>query len=131
MTDELKACRFDPPGNWRWPCRFSLEELKTIYCELLNCVKVEFYLRQYCSIKTYDVYDVYTLKSYGRVVLEDGGARLLEACTKEELDWFLFIGKWFKPNDDFYPSQLTKNPLYDKLSREEALITLDLHGIII
>jgi len=128
MTDELKACRFDPPGNWRWPCRFSLEELKTIYCELLNYVKVEFHPQQYCSIETYDVC---TPKSYGYAVLKHGGVKILEACTEEELDWFLFIGKRFKQTDDFYFSQWIKNPLYDKLSREEALITLDLHGIAI
>ena len=128
MTDELKECRFDPPGNWRWPCRFSVEELKTIYCELFNYVKVELHPRQYCSIETYDVC---TPKGYGHVVLEDGGARILAACTKEELDWFLFIGKGFKQNDDFYFNQWTKNPLYDKLSREESLIILDLHGITI
>ena len=131
MDPKLKMHRFDPPGNWRWPCRFSLDELKTIYYNLFGFNWFE--LHSYRALPTLDTYDVgkdkihgYS-KIYGYIWLEDGGCAHLESCTKEELDWFLFIGSSFAAED--YPCDKKNriaNPLFDKLSRETALITLDL-----
>ena len=83
---KLKAHRFDPPGNWRWPCRFSLEELKTIYRKLFDFNKFELHPnRSFLTIKDYDVCKD---NVYGAVKLEDGGVTSLEFKSKESLDWF-------------------------------------------
>ena len=69
-------------------------------------------------------------KIYGYIWLEDGGCTHLESCTKEELDWFLFIGSSFAVEDSHWNQKnRIANPLFDKLSRETALITLDLLGV--
>lgn len=127
MDYYLKMHRFNPPGNWRWPCRFSLEELKKIYCELFGYTYFELHKNRLLpSIKDYDVCkdDV-----YGAVKLEDGGITSLAFKSKESLDWFLFVGAWFGKDTAFSKDQeWIANPLYDKLDRDSALITLDLDG---
>ena len=127
----LKTYRFDPPGFWRWPGRFSLDELKEIYLKLFGYNWFELNPdRIFRSIKTYHVGKD---ANYGEVRLEDGGMRRLESCTIEELDWFLLVGESFLVDDPSMPWQIrfevrTANPLFGKVSREEALITLDLVG---
>ena len=70
-------------------------------------------------------------ENFGEVVLRDGGIKSLEYCTIEELDWFLFVGASFWVADpflswrDMHESRIV-NPLHGKLSREEALVALDL-----
>lgn len=130
MYAKLKAHRFDPPGNWRWPCRFSLEELKTIYRKLFGYNKFELHSnRSFLTIKDYDVCkdDV-----YGAVKLEDGGVTSLEFESKESLDWFLFVGAWFGKYTAFSEDrEWIANPLLGKLDRESALIYLDLLDVCI
>ena len=127
----LMSYRFDPPGGWRWPCRFSLTELKKIYSKLFGYSRFELNPdRVFKSIETYHVGNDAT---YGKVRLEDGGQKRLESCTIEELDWFLLIGESFLVDDPSIPWQMrfeerTANPLFGKVSREEALIALDLVG---
>ena len=127
----LKTYRFDPPGDWCWPCRFSRDELKEIYLKLFDYNWFELNLdRIFKSIKTYHVGKD---ANYGEVRLEDGGMMSLESCTIEELDWYLVIGKSFLLNDhtiswkDRFDRRIS-NPLFGKVSREEALIALDLVG---
>lgn len=131
---KLMSYRFDPPGGWRWPCRFSLTELKKIYSKLFGYSRFELNPdRVFKSIETYHVGNDAT---YGKVRLEDGGLKRLESCTIEELDWFLLIGKSFlllgNPNTNwrtrFEEQERVANPLFGKVSREEALIALDLVG---
>lgn len=127
----LKTYRFDPPGNWRWPGRFSLDELKEIYLKLFGYNWFE--LNPHRAFKTIEVYHVGKDANYGEVRLEDGGMRRLESCTTEELDWFLLVGESFLVDDPSTPWQIlsekrTANPLFGKVSREEALIALDLVG---
>lgn len=82
------------------------------------------------SIETYHVgKDAF----YGEVVLEDYGMKRLESCTVEELAWFLLVGESFLIDDLSRPWQIlfktrTQNLLFGKVSREEALIVLDLVG---
>lgn len=127
----LKTYRFEPPGGWRWHCRFSLDELKEIYLKLFGYNWFELNLdRVLKSIKNYHVGKD---ANYGEVRLEDGGMMRLEACTIEELDWFLFIGESFLVDDPNMNWRVrfevrTANPLFGKVSREEALIALDLVG---
>lgn len=128
MNLKLKNHRFDPPGNWRWPCRFSLEELKKIYYELFGYNWFE--LNAARPIKSIETFHVGKDGLHGAVRLEDGGYKHLESCTIEELDWFLFIGASFgKASLSWYWDQRMANPLFGKLGREEALITLDLFNI--
>lgn len=127
----LKTYRFDPPGNWRWPRRFSLDELKKIYLKLFGYNWFE--LNPHRAFKTIEVYHVGKDANYGEVRLEDGGMRRLESCTIEELDWFLLVGESFLVDDPSMPWQIrfeerTTNPLFGKMYREEALITLALVG---
>lgn len=127
----LKAHRFDPPCNWRWPCRFSLNELKEIYLKLFGYNWFE--LNPYRVFKWLKTYHVGKDANYGEVRLEDGGMKRLESCTIEELDWFLLVGESFLVDDPSAPWQIrfekrTANPLFGKVSREEALIALDLVG---
>ena len=126
MYAKLKAHRFDPPGNWRWQCRFSLEELKTIYRKLFGYNKFELHPnRLIAAIKDYDVRKD---DAYGAVKLEDGGYTSLEFKSKEELDWFLFVGASFgiyTGHDMCWKA----NPLFGKLDRESALICLDLLNV--
>ncbi len=131
MNAKLKAHRFDPPGNWRWPCRFSLDELKMIYLKLFGYNWFE--LDQYRAVKSIKTYDVGKDTTYGEVMLEDGGTKRLESCTIEELDWFLFIGKSFFLGNytiswkDCLDRRIS-NPLYGKLDRYSAMISLDLYS---
>lgn len=124
----LMSYRFNPPGGWRWPCRFSLTELKKIYSKLFGYKRFKFH--ECIGLRCYDVDKG---GWYGMVRLEDGGMKRLESCTKEELDWFLLIGKTFLV-DDLSTDWQTRfeeriaNPLFGKVSREEALIALDLVG---
>ena len=119
--------KFDLSGCWRWSCRFSLEELKAIYRKLFGYKYFELHKNNlFAAIKHYDVCkdDV-----YGAVKLEDGWTISLESQTKESLDWFLLVGPWFGKNTAFSEDQeWIANPLYDKLDRDSALITLDLDG---
>ena len=129
MNAKLKAYRFDPPGGWRWPCRFSIDELKAIYLKLFGYNWFE--LDPNRVFKSIETYHVGKDSTYGEVMLEDGGMKRLESCAIEELDWFLFIGESFLVDDPSTPWQIrceerTVNPLFGKVSREEALITLDL-----
>jgi len=117
---KLKSHRFDPPGGWRWPCRFSLEELNTTYHKLFGYNWFE--LNADRAIKTIEVFHVGKDRVYGAVRLEDGGYQHLESCTIEELDWFLFIGQSFLAREETW----MPNPLFGKLGREDALITIDL-----
>lgn len=131
MDAKLKAHRFDPPGNWRWPCRFSLDELKAIYLKLFSYNRFE--LDPNRVLKSIETYHVGKDAIYGKVRLEDGGMKRLESCTIEELDWFLLVGESFLVDDPSIPWQMsfkerTLNTLFGKVSREEALITLALVG---
>ena len=129
---KLKAHRFDPPGNWRWPSRFSLDELKEIYLKLFGYNWFE--LNQDRVFKSIEIYHVGKDALYGKVRLEDGGMKRLESCTIEELDWFLLVGESFLVDDpriDWRRMCLEEriaNPLFGKVYREEALITLALVG---
>ena len=134
MDAKLKAYRFDPPGNWRWPRRFSLGELNEIYSKLfgfkISMHQLDPLILPYSALETYDVCKD---SLYGIVRLEDGGTKRLEFCTIEELDWFLLVGESFlvdDPNMNWrtYFEEQTANPLFGKVSREEALIALDLVG---
>lgn len=127
----LMSYRFDPPGGWRWPCRFSLTELKKIYSKLFGYSRFE--LNPDRVLKSIKNYHVGKDANYGKIRLEDGGMKRLESCTIEELDWFLLIGESFLVDDPSIPWQMrfeerTANPLFGKVSREEALIALDLVG---
>jgi hypothetical protein len=127
----LKKYRFDPPGFWRWSSRFSLDELKEIYLKLFGYNWFE--LNPDRVFKSIGIYHVGKDANYGEVRLEDGGMRRLESCTIEELDWFLLVGESFLVDDPSMPWQIrfevrTTNPLFGKVSREEALIALDLVG---
>ena len=125
MNDRLKSYRFDPPGNWRWPCRFSLEELKKIYYKLFGYNWFE--LNADRAFKLIETFYVGKDGLYGAVRLEDGGYKHLESCTIEELDWFLFIGASFgKAGPSWSWEWQMVNQLFGKLGREEALITIDL-----
>jgi len=130
MNDKLKAHRFDPPGGWRWRCRFSLKELKEIYLKLFGYNWFELNPNQ--VFKSFKTYNVGKGSIYGQVRLEDGGMKRLESCFVEELDWYLFIGKSFLLCDytlswkDMLDSRIL-NPLYDKLDRNLAMISLDLN----
>lgn len=132
--NSLKHHRFDPPGGWRWSCRFLLEELKEIYLKLFDYNWFE--LNPDRVFKTIENYHVGKDATYGEVKLEDGGMKRLESCTVEELDWYLFIGESFLLNDsaiswkDNFDSQIS-NPLYKKLDRDSALISLDLNGYFV
>ena len=132
MDAKLKAHRFDPPGGWRWRCRFSLKELKEIYLKLFGYNWFE--LDPYRVFKPIETYHVGKDSFYGEVRLEDGGTKRLESCTIEELDWFLFIGESFFLDGytmswkDRFDSR-TSNPLYDALDRNSAMISLDLNSI--
>ena len=86
MDAKLKAHRFDPPGGWRWSCRFSLEELKEIYLKLFDYNWFE--LNPNRAFKSIAIYHVGKDSIYGKVRLEDGGKHMLESCTIEELDWY-------------------------------------------
>ncbi len=130
MVKHLKSYRFDPPGGWRWRCRFSLEELKALYLKFFGYNWFELNPnRVFLPIETYHVGKDSSI--YGEVMLEDGGMKRLESCTIEELDWFLFIGKSFLLNDytisleDRFDRQIS-NPLYGKLDRYEASVCLDI-----
>jgi len=131
MDAKLKAHRFDPPGNWRWSCRFSLEELKEIYLKLFGYDWFE--LNPHRVFKSLEIYNVGKDSVYGIVRLEDGGMNSLVSCTINELDWFLFRGESFLL-DDYYIcwkdrfARWISNPLYDKLDRNSAMISLDLYG---
>lgn len=127
----LMSYRFDPPGGWRWLCRFSLAELKKIYSKLFGYKRFKFHKNDEFIWTAH--YDVGKGGWYGVVRLEDGGMKSLESCSKEELDWFLLIGKSFLVDDlsiDWQTrfEEQTANPLFGKVSREEALIALDLVG---
>ena len=125
MNDRLKSYRFDPSGNWRWPCRFSLEELKKIYYKLFGYNWFE--LNADRAFKSIETFHVGKDGLYGAVRLEDGGYKHLESCTIEELDWFLFISASFgKAGPSWSWEWQMANTLFSKLGREEALITLDL-----
>ena len=125
MDNELKSHRFDPPGGWRWPYRFSIEELKKIYCELFGYNWFE--LNADHPFKSIETFHVGKDGLYGAVRLEDGGCKYLESCTIEELDWFLFIGASFGiAGPSWSWDRRMANPLFDKLGREDALITMDL-----
>ena len=129
----LKTYRFDPPGNWRWPCRFSLDELKEIYSKLFGFKISEHYSDRLYSSALWKTYDVREDSFYCNVRIEDGGSKRLEYCTIEELDWFLLVGESFLVDDPSMPWQIcyekrTVNPLFGEVSREEALIALDLVG---
>ena len=131
MHSKLMSHRFDPPGGWRWKCRFSLEEMKMMYCKLFNFNRFE--ARGSHLIKLLDMYDVRRDECFGMVRLEDGGMKNLEYCTIEELDWFLFVGASFGVADSrvswmYMCENLIANPLHGRLSREEALVALDLLG---
>ena len=132
MNARLKAHRFDPPGNWRWPCRFSLSELKEIYLKLFGYNRFELNLDR--AFKIIETYHVGKAATYGKVRLEDGGMKRLESCTIEELDWFLLVGESFLVDDPSIDwkrmclEERTANPLFGKVYREEALITLALVG---
>ena len=125
MDKELKSHRFDPPGGWRWSCRFSFEELKKIYYELFSYNWFELNVdRPFKSIETFHVGKD---GLYGAVSLEDGGHKYLESRTIEELDWFLFMGASFGiAGPSWSWDQRMTNPLFCKLGREDALITIDL-----
>lgn len=126
---QLKSYRFDPPGGWRWKCRFSLEELKEIYLKLFGYNW--FVLDPHRALKKLDTYHVGKNATHGIVRLEDGGMMRLESCTIEELDWFLFIGESFLLNNyTMYWEHRSRipNPLNYKLDRYEALISLDIDG---
>lgn len=131
MLSKLMSHRFNPPGGWRWKCRFSVEELEMMYCKLFNFNRFE--ARGSHLIKLMDMYDVRRDECFGMVRLEDGGMKNLEYCTIEELDWFLFVGASFCVNDlllswrDMRDNSIV-NPLHGKLSREEAMVALDLLG---
>jgi len=127
MDAKLKAHRFDPPGGWRWPCRFSLEELKEIYLKLFGYNWFELNAdRPFKSIKTFHVGKD---GLYGAVRLEDGGYKHLESRTIEDLDWFLFIGASFgKVGPSWSWEWWMTNPLYDRLDRDSAMISLDLYS---
>ena len=130
-TSKLKSYRFDPPGNWRWPCRFSLAELKEIYLKLFGYNWFE--INPDRTFKLIETYHVGKYATYGIVRLEDGGMMSLESCTIEELDWFLVIGESFlvdNPNMNWRMlfEERIANPLFGKVSREEALIALALVG---
>lgn len=126
--NSLKTYRFDPPGDWRWPCRFSLEELKMIYRKLFGYTYFELHKNcPFATIEDYDVCkdDVYGV--YGAVKLEDGRITRLEFKSKESLDWFLLVGAWFGKHVAFCEDRdWIANPLFGKIGREEALITLDM-----
>lgn len=108
MDAKLKAHRFDPPGNWRWPCRFSLDELKAIYLKLFSYNRFE--LDPNRVLKSIETYHVGKDAIYGKVRLEDGGMKRLESCTIEELDWFLLVGESFLVDDQAFPGKcLLKN----------------------
>lgn len=131
MDAKLKAYRFYPPGNWRWPCRFSFDELKEIYLKLFGYNWFE--LNQDRAFKSINVYHVGKDANYAVARLEDGGMKHLESCTIEELDWFLLVGESFLVDNPSVHWQIcfkerTANPLFGKVSREEALIALDLVG---
>ncbi len=130
MFDPLKAHRFDPPGGWRWRCRFSIDELKKTYYELFGYNWFELDANR--SIKSIETFHVGEDGLYGAVRLEDGGYKHLESCTIEELDWFLFIGASFGKAGGLSWScwkQQAINPLFGIVSRDEALITLDMIGL--
>lgn len=132
MDAKLKTHRFDPPGGWRWSCRFSLEELKDIYLKLFGYNWFE--LDPNRAFKSIETYHVGKDSLYGKVRLENGGMKILKSCTIEELDWYLFIGESFLLNDytitwkDRLDRRIS-NPLYDKLDRNLAMISLDLYSI--
>ena len=90
MHSKLMSHRFDPPGGWRWKCRFSIEELEMMYCKLFNFNRFE--ARGNCLFQTIKTYDVRRNEFFGMVRLEDGGMKNLAYCMIEELDWFLFVG---------------------------------------
>lgn len=134
MHSKLMSHRFDPPGGWRWKCRFSVDELKTIYSKLFGFNW--FRSSPNRALKPLETFDVGERKDaycsyYGKVRLEDGGMKNLEFCTIEELDWFLFVGTSFGVTDSrvswiYMCENLIVNPLHSKLGREEAMIALDL-----
>lgn len=129
MHSKLMSHRFDPPGGWRWKCRFSVEELEMMYCKLFNFNQFE--ARGNCLFQTIKTYDVRRNEFFGMVRLEDGGMKNLACCMIEELDWFLFVGASFCVADPrvswrYMYENRTVNPLHGRLSREEALVTLDL-----
>lgn len=125
-TRYLTSYRFDPPGYWRWPCRFSLEELKQIYSKLFG---YNWFDGHYLDVLSpmFNRYVVGHDSNYGAVRLKDGGHKRLESCYAEELDWFLFIGASFGViTAGFHLASFVPNPLFGKLTREEAMITLDM-----
>ena len=131
MHSKLMSHRFEPPGGWRWKCRFSLEEMKMLYCKLFNFNRFE--VRESHRVKMISIYDVRRDECFGKVVLRDGGMKNLEYCTIEELDWFLFVGASFSVDDSrvswrYMHENSIANPLHGKLGREEALVALDLLG---
>lgn len=125
MHSKLMSHRFDSPGGWRWKCRFSLEELKVIYRKLFGYNKFE--LHKNHSFTAIEDYDMCKDDVYGAMKLEDGGVTSLEFKSKESLDWFLLVGAWFGKYTAFNEDrEWIANPLHGKLSREEALVVLDL-----
>lgn len=126
MDAKLKAHRFDPPGGWRWQCRFSLEELKEIYLKLFGYNWFELNPNQ--VFKSIETFHVGKDGLYGAARLEDGGCKYLESCTIEELDWFLFISVSFGiAGPSWSWDQRMANPLYDKLDRYSAMVSFDLN----
>lgn len=125
MNNYLKSHRFDPPGGWRWPCRFSLEKLKKIYYKFFGYNWFE--LNKDRPFKSIETFHIGKDGLYGAIRLEDGGSKYLESCTIEELDWFLFIGASFGITGPSWSwEQWIANSLFGKLGREDALITIDL-----
>lgn len=125
MYNELKSYRFDSPLRLRWPCRFSLEELKKIYYELFGYNWFE--LNADRPFKSIETFHVGKDGLHGAVRLEDGGHMHLESCTIEDLDLFLFIGESFGKAGPIWPwERMISNPLFGKIGREDALITIDL-----
>ena len=114
--------RFEPPYCWKQ--RFSSDELKELYFKLFKYD--EFHAKK--GVFSFDhPYDIYINGCYGYVVLKDGGRARLEYIEMRDLDWFLCNGYefGFEINGKYMP--ISKNPLYLKFSKEEALISLDLY----
>lgn len=114
--------RFEP--SWDWKQRFSLDELKDIFSSLFKCD----WFHEMKGIFSFEQpYEVGRQGQHAEVLLKDGGSARLEYIEARQLDWLLFNG--WKFGFDIYNSknkELYVNPLYQRSTREEALIALDL-----
>lgn len=114
------AYRFDQP--WAWRQRFSMDELKEIYFKLFGYD----WFHEMKGVFTFEhPYEIGRCRQHGYVKLEDGGRTRLEYIEPARLDWFLYNGYEFGFDKNCRFDAVGRNPLYHKLSREEALVTLD------